>query len=182
MGQILARPLLGEVTIYTRDVIDTQRLRLRPMRAEDGPAFDAMIDDPAIGVLIPDREPNYNGTEWVASVTANTANKACFTVEWRGRVIGLCLATSRFDGRIVLGYWIAPPFRGRGFAAETVSETLALLSRRDHPKQIMATCHRGNMASAKVLEKTGFVLADEHWGGVPEEVGDFLTYVYDPAD
>ena len=91
------------------------------------------------------------------------------------------LACRRTDGRLVgmlnfrhalndhllqtgghVGYSVRPSERGRAYAAQMVGLVKAP-ARALGLDQLLITCNRGNIASARTIEKAGGVLEDERW-------------------
>lgn len=69
-------------------------------------------------------------------------------------VIGGC-GLAREHGIAEIGYWIAPPWRGNGFATEAVRALLEIAAMLGH--ELVAAVHfLDSPASARVLRKTGF--------------------------
>lgn len=71
------------------------------------------------------------------------------------RLIGLCglhLKGSRYE----IGYWIAKPFWGQGFATEAVRKLLAFAFHDMKATEIWAGWYHDNLASGQVLRKLGF--------------------------
>lgn len=60
------------------------------------------------------------------------------------------------DGEVEIGYGIAPTARGRGIATESV-DALVEVARRHGLRAVVAETDDGNVASERVLERTGFV-------------------------
>jgi GNAT superfamily N-acetyltransferase len=78
-------------------------------------------------------------------------------------LIGLCACQKRPDtaGAVEIAYGIAPDFRGKGLATETVrSLTQHVISRRD-VKAVIAHTHPEFNASTRVLAKCGFTQVGE---------------------
>lgn len=57
-----------------------------------------------------------------------------------------------------IGYWIAKPFWGKGFASEALQQFTALVFENSDLIKLHASVFGENLASAKVLEKCGFKL------------------------
>jgi RimJ/RimL family protein N-acetyltransferase len=74
-----------------------------------------------------------------------------------GRHIGH-VQTVPIDSGWEVGYHIAKPFTGRGYATEAVIAFLPFITNRLGIPQIFGICRADNIASRKVLEKCGFVL------------------------
>lgn len=87
------------------------------------------------------------------------------TTEWAirntaGEMIG-CIGFSRIYGKYShkdeLGYWLANPYRGRGIMTEVVAAVIEIGFRKFDLWRLEAPVFPHNLASAKVLEKNGFV-------------------------
>lgn len=81
----------------------------------------------------------------------------CFIGAWRGHsLVGVVGAHLAGDDRIEIGYWIAQPRQGQGYATEAAAAILALLRSRFPERRIFAECRPDNRVSWRVLEKLGF--------------------------
>lgn len=138
----------------------TPHLLLRPGWAEDAPALARAIADEAIvrnlatapwpycqadaeAFLAAPRDPVLPSFLIVARSAAGAA------------LVGACGLGRRASGRVELGYWIARPHWGRGYATEAgralidIAATLGLGS-------LEASHFLDNPASGRVLDKLGF--------------------------
>jgi RimJ/RimL family protein N-acetyltransferase len=77
-----------------------------------------------------------------------------------GQNIGYVQAIPTANGWEI-GYHVAKPFTGNGYAAEAVSAFLPPIMQQIDIREICGTCRADNIASRKVLEKCGFVLVFE---------------------
>jgi GNAT superfamily N-acetyltransferase len=78
-----------------------------------------------------------------------------YHLAYEGQYVGAVSLTGISDGHYEIGYEIDPAFRGKGIASEavgTVVEELGVLL-------MSAQARCDNLASRRVLEKTGFALA-----------------------
>jgi ribosomal-protein-alanine N-acetyltransferase len=57
-----------------------------------------------------------------------------------------------------IGYWLAKPFWGNGFASQALAEFSKALFLNTEIERLYAPVFEGNTASARVLEKCGFKL------------------------
>lgn len=71
------------------------------------------------------------------------------------RLIGGCTIVERNAGELELGYWIARPFWGLGFATEAADAVMRIV-RAGGIGRITSSHTKGNQASANVLRKLGF--------------------------
>ena len=144
-------------------IIETARLRLRPPQAADASAiFERYAGDPRVTRFL----------GWATHRTVADTEKFlsfCAT-EWERWPAGAFLIESRADGTLLgstglgfetaqqasTGYVLAYDAWGLGYATE------ALGAMRDRAAQLelerlYALCHPGHRASARVLEKCGFL-------------------------
>ena len=71
------------------------------------------------------------------------------------RLVGACGLARRPSGGVELGYWIAIPFWGRGYATEA-GTALVDIARALRLPRLQASCFLDNPASGRVLDKLGF--------------------------
>ena len=138
----------------------TARLLLRPGWAEDAPALAAAIADERI-------VRNLATAPWPYRLRDAEAFLAqprdpvlpSFLVFERTdaepRLIGSCGLGRRPSGAVELGYWIARPFWGQGFATEA-SDALVDIARALRLPRLQASHFLDNPASGRVLEKLSF--------------------------
>jgi RimJ/RimL family protein N-acetyltransferase len=138
----------------------TPRLLLRPGFAEDAPALAAAIADEAIArnlATVPWPYRIRDAEAFLAS-PRDPVLPSLLIVERTGgapRLVGACGLGRRPSGAVEMGYWVARPHWGRGFATEAcvalidIARTLGLA-------QLEGSHFVDNPASARVLEKLGF--------------------------
>ena len=78
-------------------------------------------------------------------------------------LVGVARVAAAEDGDPApeVGYWIARPFWGRGFATEALQGAMAWASRAWRRRALMAGHFTDNPASGRVLEKAGFLYTGE---------------------
>ena len=138
----------------------TPRLLLRPGFPEDAPALAAAIADQAIA-------RNLANVPWPYSMRDAEAFLASprdpvlpsLLIFERGlaapQLIGACGLGRRPSGAVEMGYWIARPYWGRGFATEACSALIDIARALDLVS-LEGSHFVDNPASARVLEKLGF--------------------------
>jgi RimJ/RimL family protein N-acetyltransferase len=138
----------------------TPRLLLRPGFPEDAPALASAIADKAIVM-------NLAGPPWPFRVRDAEAYLArsrdpllpCLLIILRTsgapELIGECGLARRPSGAVELGYWIARPHWGRGYATEACT-ALIDIARTLGLSALEGSHFLDNPASARVLEKLGF--------------------------
>ncbi len=142
----------------------TDRLKLRMLQDSDWANFLALHSDPEINryVRIPESEEvirkkfadrslnwTYSSCRWLTLAIESIDS---------GEFIGLTglYCQNLEEQRAEVGYILAPAFYGRGYATESLQAVIdwACLSFKVH--KFVGHCAKENLASARVLEKTGF--------------------------
>jgi RimJ/RimL family protein N-acetyltransferase len=138
----------------------TERLLLRPGFPEDAPALAAAIADQAVVrnlAVVPWPYTLRDAEAFLASPRDPILPSFLIFERTGGapQLVGSCGLARRPSGAVEMGYWIAKPFWGRGFATEAC---LALLdiARTLGLRQLEGSHFLDNPASARVLEKLGF--------------------------
>jgi len=138
----------------------TERLLLRPGWAEDAPALAAAIADEMI-------VRNLATAPWPYSLRDAEAFLAqprdpilpSFLIfertDGEPNLVGSCSLGRRPSGAVELGYWIARPYWGLGYATEA-GLALVEIARALRLQNLEASYFLDNPASARVLEKLGF--------------------------
>ncbi|HYI63469.1 MAG TPA: GNAT family N-acetyltransferase [Allosphingosinicella sp.] len=141
----------------------TERLLLRPGWREDAGALFQAIADPTIVRNLATAPWPYSLADAEAFLTRERApaDAACLIFLREGGAprlvggIGLGPMADRLGAR-ELGYWIARPYWGRGFATEAGRALLASARDTLRLKRLDAGHFLDNPASGRVLEKLGF--------------------------
>lgn len=138
----------------------TERLLLRPGFPEDAPALAAAMSDESIA-------RNLANVPWPYSVRDAEAFLACPSDPVLPRLlilerssgapqlVGACGLGRRPSGSVEMGYWLSPPFWGRGYATEACS-ALIDIARALGLKSLEGSHFLDNPASGQVLEKLRF--------------------------
>lgn len=85
--------------------------------------------------------------------------------------IGMLSLEGRRQGRLTLGYALAPEFWGKGFATEAASAAIDAGFTLTDAIEMLATAHVENPASRRVLEKCAFVHMGTGLEGAPARGG-----------
>ncbi len=138
----------------------TPRLLLRPGFPEDAPALAAAIADKAIVrnlATVPWPYRMRDAEAFLASPRDPVLPSLLIFERTDGapQLIGSCGLGRRPSGAVEMGYWIARPFWGRGFATEACSALIAIAQTLGL-SNIEGSHFVDNPASARVLEKLGF--------------------------
>jgi RimJ/RimL family protein N-acetyltransferase len=138
----------------------TPRLLLRPGFPEDAPALAVAIADEAIVRNLATAPWPYRMRDAEAFLARprDPVLPSLLIFERTGgapQLIGSCGLGRRPSGSVELGYWIATPFWGRGFATEACA-ALVDIARTLGLARLEGSHFVDNPASGRVLEKLGF--------------------------
>ncbi len=144
-------------------LLETRRLTLTQLSAEDEPALISLYENPAVMQFIePGGRPKARTVEFLYRMNAQWAERSFgfFSVRERGapRIIGGAGLLVRVPGAPVeLGYVLDQPFWGKGYASEACAEILRWGFAEHGPERIIADVMPANEASVQVLRKLGFI-------------------------
>ena len=96
---------------------------------------------------------------WLACLDLGLAARH-WAIDVDGEAVGGCSLEPRGDvyrGTVELGYWLGRQHWGRGIASEVVADLVARAWVESRVLRLEALVFEGNLASARVLEKAGFV-------------------------
>ena len=138
----------------------TPRLLLRPGFPEDAPALAMAMADQAIARNLAVEPWPYalrDAEAFLASPRDPVLPSLLVFERTDGapELAGSCGLGRRASGAVEMGYWIARPFWGRGFATEACA-ALIDIARALGLRQLEASHFIDNPASARVLDKLGF--------------------------
>jgi RimJ/RimL family protein N-acetyltransferase len=85
--------------------------------------------------------------------------------------IGMISLESRRQGRLTLGYALAPEVWGKGFATEAALAAIEAGFALTDAVEMLATAHVENAASRRVLDKCGFTHSGRGFEGAPARGG-----------
>jgi RimJ/RimL family protein N-acetyltransferase len=141
------------------------RVTLREWRRADINAVASYANNRKLWINMRDRLPYpytcAHARAWIAHCAAQTGPATQFAIDLDGSAVG-AIGFERFSDvhrlGAEIGYWVGEPFWGKGIATAAVIRateygfaTLGLV-------RIQAMVFEWNMASARVLEKVGYVL------------------------
>ena len=137
----------------------TERLLLRPSWPEDAQELHQAIADEGIVRNLARAPWPYTADDAARFTTqAHDARHPAFLLMLRTkgapRLIGAC-GIGDLDGEAELGYWIARPYWGLGFATEACRAVIHIAKTIGHDK-LIASHFTDNPASGNVLRKLGF--------------------------
>ncbi len=141
--------------------LHTRRLLMRRYTEDDIPALVEGLGSKEVAattlrVVHPYTEED--ARKFLREQNSPAARFGMFDVETGKLVGGIGLRPEEAHDRAELGYWVAVPYWGRGYASEAVAEMLRHGFEDLKLNRITAAVFEGNPASEKVLQKNGFVL------------------------
>ena len=146
----------------SRPTLTTQRLLLRPFTLDDAPEVSRLVGDRRIAdttLNIPHPYDESMAVGWIGThaEAAEGGDSVTLAITERdgGLVGAIALAIARAHQRAELGYWIAVPHWGRGYATEAASAMVDYAFGTLGLRRVVAHCLTRNVGSARVLEKVG---------------------------
>ena len=156
--------------------LTTPRLRLRPYRPADRDEFVELFSDPVVMAHVGGALGPEEARRMFAAILAGTHRRAlaAWMVERKGGGgrVGHAALLRGEAGEVELGFVLRPDSWGLGFATE-IARALVAAALAHHPgKPIIATVDVDHVASRRVLEKAGLVLA----GSARDDDGAYFRY------
>lgn len=146
------------------EVLRGTQCTVRPWRTSDAGSVVAYANNIKIARQLRDRFPHpytlENARNFLASVSGRDSDGSNLAIEVDGEAIGAVGFVAgedieRYSAEI--GYWLGEPFWGRGIATEAVMLVTADLFVRVNMLRLFALPFADNAASARVLEKAGYL-------------------------
>ena len=171
----------------------TERLVLRPWRAEDAEALLPILEAnwSHLSPWIPARVATPVPVPELALRLAGFAADFTAAREWRygvfttdGSILGEMGLYPRSEAgrvayadsdRIELGYWLRSDVTGRGYATEAARAVIGVASRLDRVGRFEIRCNPLNHASAAIPRRLGFVLEETIAEGSAEPTQVWVT-------
>ncbi|MGH6998087.1 MAG: GNAT family N-acetyltransferase [Phenylobacterium sp.] len=141
-------------------ILETSRLRLRPLAETDLDALGAIAADPQVMAHVGDGVPLSRAATalWITNAAASlrmseVGSRGVVLRETNVLIGWVGLIPTPHPGRLELMYGFARAYWGRGYATEAAQALLASCS----PESVDATIAPDNLASWRILEKLGFI-------------------------
>lgn len=162
--------IVGQRSIELTEMIETERLELRPYQPGDGSAYFTLCmnnkehllpfeaGNPAL--LVDTEEDAKSLVEDLAA--AWTTQEAFPMGVWRkadGALVGQIYVgvVSRKLAEFSVGYFVDKDLEGKGYASEAVRGTLGLIFDHLGARRVRLCCCEANVRSVRVAERCGFV-------------------------
>jgi ribosomal-protein-alanine N-acetyltransferase len=159
---------------------------LRPWRRGDIDALAHFANNRSIWINLRDRFPHpYTRADaegWIASCETHVGKPMQFAIDLDTHAIGgvgIDLLGDVHRTTAEIGYWVAEPYWGRGFATAAVIETTLYTFAEFPIERIQALVFEWNPASVRVLEKAGYLFEARLRRFIVKDgrIGDALLYV-----
>ena len=148
---------------HEQPVLATERLRLRPYKAEDAARVQALAGEASVAEMtrtIPHPYPDGIAEQWIATEAEvwNQGLGATFAVTLRKQdeSIGTVGIFNRTGSEAEIGYWIGVPYQGEGYCTEAVEALVGFGIYELGITHFHARHLKRNPASGKVLRNAGF--------------------------
>jgi RimJ/RimL family protein N-acetyltransferase len=153
----------GRRKLSKADVLETDRLILRRLSADDAEFVLELVNDPAWLRFIGDRGVRTldDAREYIRKGPVDSYSRLGFglyAVEQKegGSPIGICGLVKRdFLDDVDIGFALLPAFRGKGYAREAARATMSYAREVVGLERIVAITSADNDASARLLEEIG---------------------------
>lgn len=173
-----------------KDIIETKRLVLRPVRSDDAEAIHSYAGDPSIDMMmfLPNEtfEETKSFVEYAVSQwSMEKPEDREYVILLNGKIIGgINLEDCHNGNTYEIGWTIHADHRSHGYATEAAKALIGHAFSELKADHIRAHCDSRNAASEKVMKKVGMHLADDagtrHYPKTGVTSGEYL-YVIDKS-
>ena len=151
-------------------VLVTERLVLRAPHIEDVDAIARLADNIRVAEMLSRMPHPYtkdHAVDFVRRANAGEIGKCVYaiTLAQSGTFVGCCGINYRRSNddhaiagkeQLEIGYWLGEPHWGKGYATEAAHALVDLVFRATQVEKLYASCRVSNIASRRVLYKSGF--------------------------
>ena len=138
----------------------TERLVIRQLQIKDAPELTGISDTPAVSRWMAFMEGGFPLEKAKALIASQDDTKEYFFAVRLpdGTLIGAMGVIDHPDNTIEVGYWFGIDYQGKGYASESLRATLEQIKADPDlaRRSIFAECRPDNVASIRLLTKTGF--------------------------
>lgn len=143
-------------------ILETERLVLRSPTISDATAIAAGVGDWQVArnlASVPHPYTQSDAEAFLARVGVSADLVLGITLKCGAAYIGGCGAHAREDGAYEIGYWLARPYWGFGYASETARAVVSYAFEVLGATYLTAGWFDDNPNSGRVLQKLGFLPA-----------------------
>jgi len=156
-------------------IIKLQHCAVRSWRRADAASLVRHADNPKVWRNLRDRFPHpytrRDADDWIRNASGSKP-ETNFAIDVAGEAvggIGMQVQQDVYRRSAEVGYWVAEEHWGRGIATEALGALVEYAFERFDLCRLFATSFDWNPASARVLEKCGFVLEARRRQAVTKE-------------
>lgn len=143
--------------------IDCGLCVLRPWRTSDDARLAQIASDLGVSRYMTARFPypyTVDDARWWIAHCGEAAEPTNFAILVEGEIAGGCgyeFGEYERSQSAEIGYWLSPPYWGKGVATAAFSGLTAHAFKTPRLRRLQATIYSPNAASARVAEKCGYV-------------------------
>jgi ribosomal-protein-alanine N-acetyltransferase len=145
---------------FELDKLETERLKLRKLALADAAQLVLLRSDERVNRYLdrPAATTHEEAVQFINKILAASSYYWALTLKNDTLLIGtVCLwNTDHEKSHVEIGYELLPAFHGKGLMTEALQAVIAYNSTVLQFQTIVATLHRENIPSIKLLEKNGF--------------------------
>ncbi|MBS0409420.1 MAG: GNAT family N-acetyltransferase [Proteobacteria bacterium] len=147
-------------------VIETPRLTLRPVQADDAPRLAMLASDIGVARMtaaLPHPYPRSAAEGFVAhAAEADFARHVAFAIDGEdGDLVGILGFQAKNGPAPELGFWLGRPYWGKGYATEAATAALDWVRDEWGKRWVVAGHFVDNPGSGQVLINAGFLYTGE---------------------
>lgn len=154
----ISKPTISK-TMNKPPVLETERLRLRPLEERDADRIQEYCNDARVAEMtarMPHPYPNGVALEWIQNERSEGNSTFAIALKESDELIGVIGLNPAPEGlRAEIGFWIAVPHWGKGFCTEAGREVVRYAFEETPLQRVWAGHFEGNDASGRVQEKMG---------------------------
>lgn len=146
--------------------METERLKFRPYTMDDADLYTALWNDPEVvkyigkGMVKSKRDAEASLLNWI--IPAYRDGLGLYLIQRKGtgeRIGHAGLVKQVVEGKneIEMGYWLAKPYWGMGYASEAASFFINYGKEELQKNRMISLIHPQNAASIAVAKKTGML-------------------------
>lgn len=166
-------------------ILNTSRLVLRCISAEDVQAVHQLRCDQAVNVMVGRQAPDSlsQTMDFINRIEAMVEKKDCLywvmaSRNGNGLIGTICCWNFDIENEVVeIGYEMLPEFRGQGLMKEALKKVIDYTFTELHANLITAFPSRDNVKSVALLKALNFQLADSSYNNKHTNIANMVTYV-----
>ena len=150
-------------------ILETERLKLRPLQLADAAFIVALLNSPGWLTYIGDRKINTisKAQKYIGTLIENPAiNYTVFILKTTKKPIGIVsLIKRKEESHPDIGFSVLPEFSGKGYVFEASHAFLSYHCTNGLQENIIAFTKPSNLKSIRLLHKLGFQYTGNHKKG-----------------